>query len=468
MRKKKDPRKDLFGIPIHDAASDGRGVGRHENMVVFVPFSAPGDVLDIAVTGKKKKFYEGRILNIVEPSPDRTEPFCDHFGTCGGCKWQHMNYSAQLKFKQKQVNDVLTRISGLELPEAEPILGANNITRYRNKMVYTFSPGRWLTYEEAKKDDSAKSIPAVGFHVPGGFDKVVHVTECHLQHNKADQIRMFVYNYCMEHGLESHNIRSHEGLVRNVMIRNTSIDQWMVVLVFGENSPERFLPLMQAISDNFELTSLAYIVNEKLNDSFDDQEVVVFKGEDHLIEELEGYKFKVSPKSFFQTNTEQALGLYSVVREFAGLTGNEVIYDLYSGTGSIGIFLSAAASKVVGVEYVQDAVDDAWYNAKLNNLSHCSFFAGDMKEVLNNDFIAEHGKPDVLITDPPRTGMHEDVVKKILELASPRVVYVSCNPATQARDLELLQEKYKVVRIKPVDMFPHTHHVENVALLELK
>lgn len=486
MRKSRHFHPPIEGLEIIDAASDGRGVGRHEGRVVFVPYTAPGDIVDVRIVGVKKKMLEGKVTKMVQASSQRTEPVCQHFGVCGGCKWQHIGYEYQILSKQKQVNDVLTRISGLSLPTPNPILGAQNIWNYRNKMVYTFAPGRWLTedmvqeiknrpHQNTDEDPHAatqaaiqlaKSAPSVGFHVPGKFDSVVHVETCHLQDSLADSIRLFIHEYAQKNGLTYHDIRAHQGFLRNVMIRNTRQGDWMVMMVFGENHPQEIHSLMTALKSEFStILSWIYIINEKMNDSYDDQDVHVFSGEEYIVEQLGDFKFKVSPKSFFQTNTEQAEVLYRVVEKMAGLSGTETVYDLYSGTGSIGIFLSGKAKTFVGVEYVEDAVKDAWKNAELNNITHGKFYAGDMKDILNDAFIQEHGAPDVLITDPPRTGMHTDVVKKILEINAPKVVYVSCNPATQARDLELLAQGYDVVELQPVDLFPHTHHVENVALL---
>lgn len=487
MRRSRKTHPPIQNLEIIDAASDGRGVGRHEGQVVFVPYTAPGDVVNVRIVGVKKKMLEGKVTELVTASPNRTQPVCQHFGVCGGCKWQHMAYSAQTSSKEKQVNDVLTRISGLELPTPNPLLGPEIVWNYRNKMVYTFAPGRWLTDEmlneiksnfsgEEDQSDavqqaihSAKSAPSVGFHVPGRFDSVVHIEKCHLQDAFADEIRLFLHNFAQDNELSYHDIRAHQGFLRNVMIRNTRLGEWMVMVVFGENQPENIQLVMTALKSKFtKIDSLLYIINEKMNDSYDDQEVHVFAGKDCIEETLGEFRFRISPKSFFQTNTRQAEVLYDVVKRMAGLSGKEVVYDLYGGTGSIGIYLSKEAHRFIGVEYVQDAVDDAWKNAELNGITHGSFFAGDMKEVLNDEFIGQHGKPDVLITDPPRTGMHVDVVNKILEIEAPKVVYVSCNPATQARDLELLAQKYEVVELQPVDLFPHTHHVENVALLILK
>ena len=468
----------LEQITITDVAAEGKALARVNDMVVFVPYVVPGDVVDLQVKRKKHSYAEAVAVKFHEYSPLRSEPFCKHFGVCGGCKWQCLKYEEQLRYKQKQVTDNLVRIGKIELPEISPILGSELTERYRNKLEFTFSNKRWLTQEEVDKDFKYDQMNAVGFHIPGAFDKVLAIDECHLMDDICNRIRNGVRDYAYEHGYTFFDLRSQEGMLRNMMIRiaededDRSIKGLMVVMQFKIVAPEeeaKMQQLLQYMADTWpEITSLIYVINNKCNDTIGDLPIHVFKGEDHIIEEMEGLKFKVGPKSFYQTNSRQAYNLYKVAREFAGLTGDELVYDLYTGTGTIANFVSRKARQVIGIEYVPEAIEDAKVNSALNGIDNTFFFAGDMKDILNQEFINEYGRPDVIITDPPRAGMHGDVIDTILFAEPKRIVYVSCNPATQARDLSLLDVKYKVVSVQPVDMFPHTHHVENVVLLELK
>lgn len=455
-------------VTIEKAVAEGHCLVHVNNKPVFVQHAAPGDVADLVVIGKKKGVKFAKIEHLHVEGADRTTPRCEHYGLCGGCKWQHMNYDAQLAFKFNQVKEAFERIGQLSIKEIKPILGSEYIFEYRNRLDFGFSHQRYLETHEMSKVHDAASLAGVGFHVPGRFDKILDVKTCHLQADLQNEIRRFCKAKALELDMPFYNLRNHEGLMRSLLVRNSTLGEWMVVVVFAYED-ERNLRLMQMLADQFQqITSLQYVINQKKNETLFDQDFHCFKGKDHLLEQLGELVFKIGPKSFFQTNSKQAEVLYKVTKDFAGLSGNEVVYDLYTGTGSIALFVSDGASKVVGVEYVAQAVEDAYANAKLNDISHVSFFAGDMKEVLNDEFIALHGKPDVIITDPPRAGMHEDVVNKMLEIGAQKVVYVSCNPATQARDLKLLCTKYQITAIQPVDMFPHTHHVENVVLLTLK
>jgi 23S rRNA (uracil1939-C5)-methyltransferase len=455
----------LENIKITDIAAEGKAIARHENMVVFVPLAIPGDVVNIEVKKKQRKFLEGRILEYVSYSPDRATPFCDHFGTCGGCKWQILPYEKQLHYKQKQIIDNLTRIGKIELPPVNPILGSEKTQNYRNKLEFTFSVNRWVTKEEMEQPGLEKR--ALGFHIPGFFDKIVDIEQCYLQEEPVNEIKNALRKFAFEKGYEFYNQRTHEGFLRNVIIRNSLTGGLMVIVVFAQNQSTEIHEVLQFLQKEFEekITSLMYIVNTKLNDTYTDLPVKLFAGDDHLVEEMGGLKFKVGPKSFYQTNSKQAAKLYQVTKDLADLTGTEIVYDLYTGTGTIACFVADKAKKVVGIEYVEDAIVDAHTNAEWNKLTNLSFFAGDMKDVLTNEFIVQQGFPDVIITDPPRSGMHPDVVAAILHANPKKIVYVSCNPATQARDLEIMSKKYKVVKVQPVDMFPHTHHVENVVLL---
>lgn len=467
MARKRKELPLLEGVTITGVAAEGKAVAKVDGMALFVPFAAPGDVADIQLIRKKSSFSEGRVVRFQSLSPLRSEPFCQHFGVCGGCKWQHLPYTEQLRYKQQQVLDNLTRIGKVELPEISPILGAPQITFYRNKMEYTFSDKRWLTEEEVRSRQDFGQMNALGFHIPGMFDKVLDIEKCWLQDDLANRIRNRVRSFCLEHGYSFFDLRNQAGLMRTLLIRNSSIGEWMVIVVFYEDESEKRERLMAYLAAEFpEITSLLYIINRKANDTITDQEVVVWKGRDHIIEEMEGLQFRIGPKSFYQTNSEQAYHLYEVARSCAQLTGKERVYDLYTGTGTIANFVARNAKEVIGIEYVEEAIADAKVNSQINGIENTLFYAGDMKDVLTAAFVAEHGRPDVVITDPPRAGMHDDVVQAILLAAPERIVYVSCNPATQARDLNLLDAAYRVTRVQPVDMFPHTHHVENVVLLE--
>ena len=470
MARKKKELPLLEKVTITDVAAEGKAVAKVNELVIFVPYVVPGDVVDLQVKRKKNHYAEAVAVKFHEKSPLRTEPFCSHFGVCGGCKWQCLSYEEQLKYKQKQVFDNLTRIGKVELPEFRPILGSEKTRFYRNKLEFTFSNKRWLTEEEVKQDVKYDQMNAVGFHIPGAFDKVLAIDKCWLQDDISNQIRNAVRDYAYAHNFPFFDLRTQEGLLRNIMIRTSSTGELMVVLqckVTDDEGRRKMEEILQFMADSFpQITSLMYVINKKCNDTIGDLDVEVFKGNDHIFEEMEGLRFKVGPKSFYQTNSEQAYNLYKVAREFAGLTGNELVYDLYTGTGTIANFVARQARKVVGIEYVPEAIEDAKVNSALNGIDNTLFYAGDMKDILTNDFIAEHGRPDVIITDPPRAGMHNDVIDVILAAEPKRIVYVSCNPATQARDLQLLDGKYKVTAVQPVDMFPHTHHVENVVQLE--
>ena len=464
----KRPNKIVEGVVIHDTSSEGLAVARVDEMVVFVEGAIPGDVCTIQIYKVKKKFGEAKMIKLEVPSPHRTTAPCEHFGTCGGCKWQHMDYKSQLSFKQKHVFDSLTRLAKVEFPEVKPILGAEEIYNYRNKLEYTFSAKKWLTVEEIETGKEFNRN-ALGFHIPGSFDKILDIFNCHLQKEPSNSIRNSVREFAHQHNFSFFDIKGKEGFLRNLLIRNTSIGETMVLVSFFREEKENQDALLEHIKTNFpEITSLLYIINPKGNETFHDLEVHCYHGRDHIFEEMEGLRFKIGAKSFYQTNSQQAHELYKITRKLAGLTGNEVVYDLYTGTGTIASFVSKNAKKVIGIEYVEAAIEDAKLNANLNNINNVEFFAGDMKDMLTHDFINKHGKPDVIITDPPRAGMHEEVIKVLCETKAPRIVYVSCNPSTQARDLAALDSLYKVLEVQPVDMFPQTHHVENVVLLELR
>lgn len=466
-RKRKNPL--IERLEIIDVAAEGKAIGKHNEMVVFVPWLAPGDVAEVQVTRKRKKYMEGRATKMLSYSEDRIEPICSHFTVCGGCKWQHLPYEQQLQLKQKQVVDNLTRIGKVKLENIGEILASQKQTHYRNKLEFTFSATRWLTDDEVETSDEIIDRNALGFHVPGRFDRVLDVDKCCLQDDLSNQIRIALREFVTKEGFAFYNQRTHEGFMRNVILRNSNKGEWMVVVVFGEERPNEIEAVMAFLKDSFEaITSLNYVVNEKLNDTIGDQDIKCYSGREFIEEEMEGLRFKIGPKSFFQTNSEQALELYKITRDFAQLKETDLVYDLYTGTGTIANFVAKQCEKVIGVEYVEPAIVDAKINSKNNDIDNALFFAGDMKDVLDDDFVAEHGRPDVIITDPPRAGMHADVVNTILRAEPDAIVYVSCNPATQARDLELLSEKYKVTAVQPVDMFPHTHHVENVVRLEKK
>ena len=455
-------------VKVLDAGAKGVSVAKApDGKVIFISNVVPGDVVDVQTFKKRKAYYEGKAINFHEYSEHRTEPICEHFGVCGGCKWQNMKYSQQLYYKQNEVYNNLKRIGKVEMPEFEPILGSEKQFFYRNKMEFGFSNARWMTEAEIKSDEEFDDRNALGFHIPKMWDKILDITKCHLQADPSNAIRNEIRRFAIENNLEFFNPRNHEGLLRTLMIRTASTGEIMVLIqFFEENKVQREL-IMNHLAENFpEITSLQYVINGKPNDTIYDQDVKLFKGRDYILEEMEGLQFSINAKSFYQTNSEQAYELYKITRDFAGLTGNELVYDLYTGTGTIAQFVSKQAKKVIGVEAVPEAILDAKENAKRNNITNCEFFVGDMKNVFNDAFIAQHGHPDVIITDPPRDGMHADVVKQILTIAPEKVVYVSCNSATQARDLALMDEMYKVTRVRPVDMFPQTHHVENVVLLE--
>ena len=458
----------LENVTIENVAAEGKAIAHTaDGQVVFVEFAVPGDVVDIRVTRKKKAFLEGRIARIVKPSEHRLEPFCKHFGVCGGCRWQPLPYEIQLAAKQRQVYDQLTRIGHLTLPEITPIIGSDKTAYYRNKLEFTASSKRWILPDEEPEGLSPEQRLGLGFHVGKFFDKVLDIEHCCLQPEPSNAIRLYAKQFAIEHGISFYDLRENRGAFRSIFIRTTDDGQVMLIVCFGEKSPQIF-PMLDALAARFpEVTSLYYCINTKCNDSISDQTCILYKGEEAIWEKMEGLRFKIGPKSFYQTNTGQALKLYTVARNFADLTGGEVVYDLYTGTGTIAQFVSKGASKVIGIEYVPEAIEDAKVNAEGNGITNCEFFAGDMKDILTSEFIAEHGRPDVMIVDPPRAGMHPDVVKTILEASPRRIVYVSCNPASQARDLEALCTKYRITAVQPVDMFPHTLHVENVCKLEL-
>ena len=470
MARKKKELPILERITITDVAAEGKALAKVNDLVIFVPFVVPGDIVDLQVKKKKHHYCEAVAIKFHEHSNLRSEPFCPHFGICGGCKWQCLPYDEQIKYKQKQVIDNLTRIGKIELNNVLPILGSNKTIEYRNKLEFGFSNKRWLTQEEIAGGQEYTQMNAVGFHTTGSFDKILPIEQCRLMDNINNRIRNAVRDYGYEHNLSFYDLREHSGLLRNMMIRNSNTGELMVVMQFcimNDNEQKEAENVMHFLSEEFpEITSLLYVNNRKFNDTIGDQEVIVYKGNDHIFLQMEELKFKVGPKSFYQTNTEQAYELYKVARDFAGLTGNELVYDLYTGTGTIANFVAKHSRKVIGIEYVPEAIEDAKINSQINDIDNTLFFAGDMKDILNKDFIEEYGQPDVIITDPPRAGMHKDVIDTILFAEPQRIVYVSCNPATQARDLALLDEKYKVMGVRPVDMFPHTQHVENVVLLE--
>jgi 23S rRNA (uracil1939-C5)-methyltransferase len=459
----------LENVLVEDYAAEGKSLARVDGKVIFIEDVVPGDVVNIRLGKNKKDWAEARPILFQRLSNDRVQPFCQHFGVCGGCQWQMLPYEKQLAYKQKQVFDNLTRIGKLQLPQFEPIVGALPVTRYRNKIEYTFSNKRYLLPHELHDERISTQMNVAGYHAKGLFDKVVDIIECHLQEEPTNAIRIAAKKFALENNYSFYDIREHSGLLRTMQVRLCRSGELMVNLVFGRNDERKIKDLLEHLLQLFpSITTLLYTINEKKNDSLHDLEPVIYSGKGYVIETLEQYQFKIGPKSFFQTNTFQGEKLYQVAREYAGLTGNENVYDLYCGTGSIGIFLSGNAKKVIGVEMIKEAVDDATENALVNKVAHAKFFAGDVSEVCNEAFFAEHGRPDVIITDPPRAGMSEQLVKKILEIEAPVVVYVSCNPATQARDLNLMKDKYSVTRVRPVDMFPHTHHIENVVQLRLR
>lgn len=465
------PKHDLIleDVEIAAVAAEGKAIARVDGMAVFVQFAVPGDIVDIKVVRKHHSYMEGFILALKKPSPMRLEPFCSHFGECGGCKWQLLPYEEQLAAKRQQVEDQLVRIGHLSIPEVLPTLASDNTKYYRNKLEFTFSAKKWVSNVADLDGMDEKDRWGLGFHVGRFFDKVLDIGHCYLQNGPSNEIRNFVRTYAKEHDLEFFDIRNHTGFLRTMVVRTTAKDEVMLIMCFYHEDKVAREALLDALLANFpQIVSLYYVINGKANDSIADQNCILYSGDDAIYETMENLRFKIGPKSFYQTNTHQAYKLYSVVREFADLQGNEVVYDLYTGTGTIAQFVSAKASKVIGIEYVKEAIDDARLNAKGNGITNCTFYAGDMKDILTDDFIASHGKPDVMIVDPPRAGMHESVTDVILRAEAPKIVYVSCNPASQARDLAILSTKYDILKVQPVDMFPHTHHVENVVLLKLK
>lgn len=469
---KNKPEKIFEDVNIIDIAEEGKGVGKTDDFVLFVDKAIPGDIADVLVYRSKKNFGEGKILNLKKPSDYRVEAFCEHFGTCGGCKWQHMIYEAQLKFKQKSVSDALSRIAKIDVEGMLPIVPSPEDKYYRNKLEFTFSNKRWLMDGEARPEEPvpvAIGMDALGFHIPGRFDKILDVHHCYLQADPSNAIRNSIDEFAKRNGYSYYDLKAHSGALRNLIIRTSSTGELMVIVVFAYATDEEVEKLMNFVAETFpQITSLLYILNQKKNDTIFDQDVIAFRGHEYIHEEMEGIRFRIGAKSFYQTNSEQAYKLYQITRNFAGFTGNELVYDLYTGAGTIANFIAGQVKQVVGVEYVPSAIEDAKINSQINNITNTKFYAGDMKDVLVPEFTAQHGKPDVIITDPPRAGMHPDVVARLMEIEAPKIVYVSCNAATQARDLLVLKEKYDTVKIQPVDMFPHTQHVENVVLLELK
>jgi 23S rRNA (uracil1939-C5)-methyltransferase len=460
--------KVITNLLIERIASEGKCLGHHEEKVVFVTGVAPGDIVDVRITKGKSSFMEGEPVKFHEYSKERIEPFCSHFGTCGGCKWQHINYELQKTYKRQQVLDQFQRIAKVSIPEVMPTLGSEKTRYYRNKLDFTFSNKKWLTLDQIRSDEEFDRN-ALGFHIPKMFDKIVDVDHCYLQGNISNDVRNELRAFALENKITFYDIRGQVGLLRNLIIRTTSTGESMVIVQFGENDPESTKVVMEFLNQKFpEITSLIYVINLKGNETFHDLELVTFAGKDYIEEQMEGLKFRISPKSFYQTNSEQAYNLYKVAGDFAQLKGDEVVYDLYTGTGTIANFVAKQAKQVIGIEYVASAIEDAKLNSKLNGIENTLFYSGDMKDILNEEFIANHAKPDLIITDPPRAGMDEKVVEMLLRLEAPKIVYVSCNPATQARDVALLAEKYDVEKIQPVDMFPQTYHVENVISLILK
>lgn len=466
MRRKKFVIKDL---PVTDYASEGKSLGKVEGKVIFVEGAVPGDVADVFITKNKKDWAEGKAINFKKLSKERAEPFCIHFGVCGGCKWQMLPYKKQLQYKQQEAEQILKRIGKVDLPEILPIIGSVDTIYYRNKLEFTFSNKRYLSTEEIKASAEIKQENALGYHAPGIFDKIIDIQECWLMDEINNVIRNSIRNYVVQNNLSYYDIKSHGGFLRNIIIRYCTTGELMINIVFGYNDEKEIKKLLDFVLKQIpSVTTLLYTINPKWNDSINDLDPQVYFGQGYITETLDEFKFKISPKSFFQTNTKQAKKLYTLVKAFAELNRNEIVYDLYCGTGSIGIFLSKAAKKIIGVDVISEAIEDAKQNAALNNIDHAQFFAGDVIEVCDEQFFTQHGTPNVIITDPPRAGMHEKLIQKLLQIAAPKIVYISCNVATQARDINLLNEKYKVVKMQPVDMFPHTHHIECVALLQLK
>lgn len=470
MARKRKPLPILEQITITDVAAEGKALAKVDNLVIFVPYAVPGDVVDLQIKRKKHSYAEAEVIKFHKYSDKRSKPFCQHFGVCGGCKWQCLPYDEQIRYKQKQIHDNLTRIGKVELPEFMPILGSKHQTHYRNKLEFGFSNKRWLTQEEISSGKKFDVMDAVGFHIPGAFDKILDIEQCYLMDDINNRLRNGIRAFALNNNISFYDIKGGHGVLRNMMIRTSATQEVMLLIQFSIHNNEEQAQaesVLNYVHESFpEVTSLLWVNNLKCNDTIGDLEVHTFYGTDFIYETMEDLRFKVGPKSFYQTNTEQAYELYKVARSFAKLTGNELVYDLYTGTGTIANFVAHQAKQVIGIEYVPEAIEDAKVNAKLNRLDNTLFYAGDMKDILNQDFIAAHGRPDVIITDPPRAGMHTDVIDTILFAAPQRIVYVSCNPATQARDLQLLDKDYKVMAVQPVDMFPQTHHVENVVLLE--
>ena len=463
MGRKRKELPVVENVEITGVAAEGKSIARVDDMVVFIPYGAPGDVVNIKLDKKKRSYAEAHIVDMVKPSPDRVTPACEHFGVCGGCKWQHIPYESQLRYKRDQVVDALTRIAKVEIPEVNPTVGSKETFCYRNKLEYTFSCKCWITFEDLRSGREIADRNALGFHIPGAFDKVLDIKKCWLQDDLSNRIRLFVRQYALAKGYEFYDIKAQQGLMRTLMVRIASTGEVMLIVVFARPEQEKIDDLMGAIAAEFpEITSLLYVVNQKVNDTIADQEVITYRGRDYINEEMEGLQFRIGPKSFYQTNSLQAYELYKVARRMACLKPDDLVYDLYTGTGTIANFVARQVKKVVGIEYVPEAIADAKLNSEVNGIDNTIFFAGDMKDVLTDGFIEEHGRPDVMIIDPPRAGMHEDVVNVILNARPERIVYVSCNPATQARDLALMDSLYRVEEVQPVDMFPHTHHVENV------
>jgi 23S rRNA (uracil1939-C5)-methyltransferase len=459
----------LENLEVVDISTEGKAIAKHEGLVVFIEGAVPGDIVDVLVHRKKNSFAEATVQTIKKYSEERVKPVCEHFGTCGGCKWQNLSYKTQLEFKQKYVFDAFTRIGKLDFPELMPILGNKEEYYYRNKLEFSFSNKKWLSREEMDSGELIEDKNALGFHIPGMFDKILNINNCYLQAEPSNSIRNEIKAYAREKNLSFFDIRNKGGFLRTVMIRTSSTGETMVVISVYEWLEKELFELLDFLKEKFpQITSLQYVHNNKGNDTFTGLEIKTYHGRDYILEEMDGLKFKISPKSFYQTNSQQAYNLYKITRDFAALNGNEIVYDLYTGTGTIANFVAKQAKKVVGIEYVEDAILDARQNSKVNSITNTSFFAGDMKDILNEEFISVHGNPDVIITDPPRAGMHQDVVDVILKASPKKVVYVSCNPSTQARDLALMQHQYRIVKTQPVDMFPQTAHVENVILLELK
>lgn len=469
MARKKKILPLLENIEITGVAAEGKAIAKVDELVIFVPYVVPGDVVDLQVTRKKNHYAEAKAVKFHQYSPMRITPVCQHFGVCGGCKWQCLAYDKQLQYKQQQVWDNLTRIGKIPLPEISPIIGSKKTTFYRNKLEFTFSDKRWLTEDEIKENITYDQMNAVGFHIPTAFDKVLAIDKCWLQEDVSNQIRNTIRDYAYQHNYSFFNIRKQEGMLRNLIIRTTSTGELMVILIIKGKADEKLFSLLDHVYEQFpQITSLLYVINNKSNDTITDREVFLYKGQDHIYEKMEDLRFKIGPKSFYQTNSEQAYVLYDVVRTLADLKGNELVYDLYTGTGTIANFIARQCRRVIGIEYVPEAIEDARINSQVNQLGNTLFFAGDMKDILTNAFVEEYGRPNVIITDPPRAGMHPDVIQTLLTASPERIVYVSCNPATQARDLALLDSHYRVEKVQPVDMFPHTHHVENVVLLKKK